>query len=167
MWPHHTLSLHNNRYVQAFLDEGTRKILAPFHLTRTLADFHVKWSLKSIKPLHRHTVCHVTSNKAKEYVSHDPCTCYADKHIILHTKILHTPQENSLTERATRTMFDHVHAALSSSNMPLTFWEYAARDYIENHNQTPHRSNKKLSDSLWFATPVKITTHFLSDNMDT
>jgi len=151
-----------NRFIVTSTDEGSGKLFAFFNPTKFLAAAPVPKHIDTINATIPYTVQRVTSDNTREYYSHKMRSFYDLNHIQTYPTTPYNPQENSLTERINRSVFDNARSSLLSTNLPLTSWEYAVADYTEKYNHTPLSVHGKLPESLWTQDPNHVTT-FMAD----
>lgn len=66
-----------------------------------------------------------------------------------------SPQLNGVAERYNHTLLNRILLSLFHANLPVSFWEVAARHSISSLNMSPSRTNASNSSphSLWTNTP--------------
>ena len=151
-------SIHGNKYVATFLDQGSRYLHIFCAPSKSLAAAHTSTHVDHIHATTPHRIRHFTSDNAREYYTHDLTNFFADLHICTHPSVPHTPQENGLAERINRTLSNDARSCLLTSNLPASLWEYAFHSCVDTYNHTIHTATGRIPHSLWTGTTPEIHT---------
>ncbi|GBP08013.1 Copia protein [Eumeta japonica] len=100
----------------------------------------------------------LTIDQGREYLSTKQINWYKSKGIQVETTVAYTPQQNGVSERFNRTVFDKLRSMISESHVPKCLWNEAALSavYIINRCPTKAIEDDATPASLWYRNKIDL-----------
>jgi hypothetical protein len=131
-------SINGYRYYISFVDDATQHVALYYMKTKDEAPEKVKHYLTYIKRQGEKYPKAVRADNGCENVNNDLIGWCHTKGIELQTTVLHTPEQNGITERWNRTVVELSRAMLLAHRLPSELWPEAMTyaTYIQNRAYT-------------------------------
>ena len=140
------------RYLSLIIDEHSRYMSGRILNTKSEAKNHIKEFIQEHETRTGFKVKHLLSDGGTEYTNLELTRYCVEKGIKIELTSISTPQHNSKTERANRSIFELARAMLLHARLPIVFWGHAvlAAIYILNRRLNKNNNKEKTPYELWF-----------------
>lgn len=107
-----------NSYFFTLIDTHSRYALVSFMPSRKAVHTYLQAAIRVVENLHGHIPRILTTDNAKDYISHNAHQLYEQHDITNRATVPHKPQENGIAERFNATICAAARSALYHSNLP-------------------------------------------------
>ncbi|GJX43853.1 retrovirus-related pol polyprotein from transposon TNT 1-94 [Tanacetum coccineum] len=138
------VSINGKRYILVIVDDYSRFTWVRFLRTKDEAPEAIVKCIKNIQVRLNATVRNVRIDNGAGFVNQTLCEFYENVGISHQTSVAHTPQQNGVVERRTRTLVETTRTMLIFSKALLFLWAEAINTgcYTQTRSIIRHRYNK-------------------------
>lgn len=150
--------MERNRYFSTFLSEGSRYLVVHCSRSKSLAAAYTSSHITRIHADTPYRIQGFSTDNAREYYTSELRVIYHRQHINTTPIIPHQPQENALSERINRTLWNKARSNVLASGLPLSLWHYDIMAAVDVFNHTPHNATGQLPATFWYGKVLDVAS---------
>lgn len=150
-------SISGARYFLTFIDDHSQKIYVYFLKNKSEVLSYFKIFKAFVKKTIRAKNKTIRTDNGREYINCEFKELLRSEGIRHQTTVLYNPQQNSLAERANRTVVERARKMLLDAGMDKKYWAKATSTAVYLINRSPSKPlNDKFSEEIWTGKQLKL-----------